>query len=102
MKRIAIALPLFLLATPAVAFTKRERLMYDYGYSYGWLANSCAQYVAGDIDASQFKEDIRRTKNKSKPMIWRAIVESFNKAGKGLPISKPCMRIVNQLDSDLL
>ena len=102
MKRIAIALPLLLLATPAVALTKKEKAIYHYGYQYGWLANTCGQYVDGEITAAQFRKDAKDTRDNRDlpPKIWQAIVGAFNK-GKGTMID-PCIRIVNDLNSDFL
>ena len=104
MKRIAFALPLLLLATPAVAMTKQEKMLYWYAYNYGWLANTCSQYILGDITANDFKKDARGTRDNTDlpPKVWRAIVKAFNKKVDGKDYLKPCARIINTLDSDLL
>lgn len=104
MKHIAIALPLLLLATPAVAMTRSEKLLYWYAYNYGWLANTCSQYIIGDITANEFKNDAKNTRDDKElpPKVWSAIVKAFNNKIDGKNPLKRCTRIINSLDSNLL
>ena len=94
---LALSMALGGVAEPAKAdLSPRETRVYEYGFSYGWIASECSSYEQGRLSTDDMVSNVKALMNdmdinaQTKKLI-------FSNIKTASPDSK-CARIIDRLD----